>query len=65
MTCKSLFNGASKNRKHLDAPVRIYPKCHPGAALDVYVDSVKGTIILCCAKCDRLVETIHPKRKGK
>ena len=65
MTCNKLFNGASKHRKHLDAPVRIYPSCHPGAALDVYVDSAKHTIVLCCSKCDRLIETIHAKRKVK
>lgn len=64
MTCRSLFEGATKHRKELDAPIRIFPRCHPKAYLEVFVDSKKGTVILCCSACDRLVETIKAKGVG-
>ena len=59
--CKKLFLAAKLKRLKLDAPTRIYPGCHPKAAIEVFVDSVQQTVILSCAKCDRTISTIHAK----
>ena len=75
MTCKAIFDIASMKRKDLDAPVRIYPICHPKCSVDVFVDSKHSKIILCCSVCDRVMDTVRTKwmanggtmrtRKGK
>jgi len=56
-----IFNDASKKRTELDAPTRLFPRCHPDAFLDVFVDSKTNSIVLCCSQCDRLVATIKAK----
>lgn len=63
MTCRSLFDGASKQRKNFDAPIQIHSKCHPRSAVEVWIDCVHRTVILVCGKCDRTIEII--KVKGK
>jgi hypothetical protein len=56
--CHNIFSLAAKKRESLDAPTKIYPKCHPRAHIDVFVDSVKMTIVLTCSKCDRMITTV-------
>lgn len=61
MTCQKLFEGAAHHRKELDAPIRIYPRCHPKAPVDVFVDCVGGKVTIVCSKCDRTIEEIKVK----
>jgi hypothetical protein len=61
--CRELFDGASRRRKELDAPTRVYPRCHPTAHMDVFVDSKNQTVILSCSACDRTISTIKTKWK--
>lgn len=78
--CEKLFVNAVEHRKHLDAPVKIYPGCHPKAHVEVYVDSTRGSVILCCSRCGDVLEEVkstwlkygnitksnkRPKVKGK
>lgn len=56
--CKNLFTSA---KSEMGFPVRVYPKCHPRAHLDVFVDAKYRTIMLCCSKCDRPISIIHPR----
>lgn len=49
----------------LHCPCRLFPTCHPRAAIDVHVDGIGGIIYLSCSKCDRLIETIKVKPYAK
>lgn len=58
--CKNLFASA---KSKIDCPVRVYPKCHPKAHLDVFVDAKFHAIVLCCSTCDRPISIIHPREE--
>ena len=59
--CDRIFSAARESRKNLDAPTRMVPKCHPRARLDVYVDSERDVIYLCCSRCDQIIDTVRTK----
>lgn len=60
--CRDLFVFAASK---LRCPIKLWPKCHPKAHLDVYVDAAKREILLCCSQCDRPVRRIVPRFKKK
>lgn len=55
--CAELFKIASKK---MDCPILLWPKCHPSAHLDVYVDARRHKIVLCCSQCDKPITDINP-----
>lgn len=59
--CRDIFIMAERMRKSLDAPIKLYTRCHPRAHIEIFVDCKKRTIILCCSKCDRLITTVKVK----
>lgn len=62
MTCDKLFLASELHRRDiLDAPVRIYPKCHPKAHINVFCDSERAVFVLCCSKCDRVIDEVKTK----
>jgi hypothetical protein len=65
--CERLFEKASEQRKLLDAPFKLNPKCHSLASIDVFIDAKRHEVVLCCSVCDRLVDRcrIIKKRKKK
>lgn len=60
--CRELFQAAIK--KYTGCPIRVFPRCHPHAHFDVFIDPKKGTITLCCSKCDRPLPTIRAKHEN-
>jgi len=58
MACRDLFNSAYVRRASLDAPVRIHPRCHPKAGVDVFVDTQNHSVILVCSRCDRTIACV-------
>jgi hypothetical protein len=65
--CERLFEKASEQRKILDAPFKLKPKCHILASIDVFIDSKRHEVVLSCSVCDRTIERcrIIKKRKKK
>lgn len=58
--CRILFELAGK--KKIPCPIRIYPHCHPRAAIEVFVDVKHNSIILGCARCERTIAKIRVRR---
>lgn len=71
MTCSDMFEnvGVKQARCGMKCPLRVFPKCHPKAYIDVFVDSRRRIITLVCGACDQTLEVIrldkHDKRKTK
>jgi len=63
--CEKLFEKASEQRKLLDAPFKLNPKCHPMASIDCFIDSKRYQMVLCCSVCDRLIERVRVIKKRK
>lgn len=56
--CNDLFREASGK---MDCPIRMFPKCHPRAHIEVFIDVRHRSFILCCGQCDRPVTTVVAK----
>lgn len=56
--CHNIFELAAGK---MDCPIRLTPKCHPKAHVDVYVSARLRTIMVCCGHCDRPITIIHPQ----
>ena len=67
MACKELFLNAAKQerRTKIRAPIRLFPRCHPNAFVDVFADHRSRTITLVCGACDRTMEVIHVRKESK
>lgn len=68
--CHNVFDSAMKIAiaRRLDCPVRMFPRCHPKAHCEVFVNPRKREIVLTCSKCDRPITTIkarHDRRRTK
>lgn len=59
--CHDLFSSARK--KDIECPIRIFPKCHKRAHVEVYVDAQKMLIILTCSRCDRPIAKVKVRPK--
>lgn len=60
--CDKIFNAAEESRKNLDAPTRIIPGCHPKKGkVEVYVDSQRDKIYLCCSICETVIDVVKTK----
>lgn len=49
----------------MDCPVRVRPRCHNRAHIDVFVDGKRKIVTLVCSKCDRTISTIRLKTDVK
>lgn len=58
--CHNLFDGA---KGKLDCPIKVFPKCHKRAHVEVHVDAKRRRIILSCSHCEQPISTIEVKRE--
>lgn len=65
MVCHELMHGASMKQEYLDCPIRVFPKCHKKAHVEVFVDGKRRKIMLCCSACDRPISLIELGKKRK
>ena len=65
MVCQELLLEASAHQKKnkIKCPIRIFPKCHPKAYVDCFVDGKLKIITLVCSACDQTIATIQVKGK--
>lgn len=47
--------------KNMLNPLRITPRCHPNSPVEVYLDSKKKKVVICCAKCERTITRVSPR----
>lgn len=59
MSCKELFAIATKGQVSIDAPMKVRPRCHNRANVEVFVDGKKRKVMLVCSKCDQTIAVIR------
>ena len=64
MSCREIMDGAVKQQAEskLDCPIKLFPRCHHKAPIDIFVDGKKRTITLVCSKCDRTISQVHVRK---
>lgn len=61
MSCSEIIEIATskQEKSKMDCPIKISPKCHPKAPLEVFVDGKKKVITIVCSRCERTVTTVR------
>lgn len=67
MACKEIIDNATRQQRktRMKCPVRLYPKCHHKAPIDLFCDGRKRIIYLVCSKCDATLSQIIVKKDPK
>lgn len=63
MSCRELFSEALSHSRL--CPVRLFPRCHPKAFCEVFVDGRTNEIVLTCGQCDRPIARVHVRHLKK
>lgn len=58
--CNEIIQAAIEQqiKADIECPIRIKPKCHRKASINVFVDVSRKMITLSCSKCDQTITRI-------
>ena len=65
MNIKILMRNVTDSQKQaqMQSPMKLFPACHPGNHIEVFVNGKNNIIYLSCSKCDRQIAKLRLKTR--